>query len=218
MFESEGRGMTEVSKRLLELIGRRGMSYSELAAKTGIPKSALQRYATGETEKIPLNRMEAMAAALNTTPAYLLGWNKGADGGKLPSGAQPVRSFEKIPIIGAVKAGWNAPALEEADGYEYADVRGPERYFYLKVTGDSMAPQINEGDLALVHKQQSADSGDLIVAMVNGEEGTIKRYVRQGAAVILQPFNPDYAPMVLSEDELNDFHIVGKVVQTVHRW
>ena len=210
--------MTEVSKRLLELIGRRAMSYSELAEKTGIPKSALQRYATGETEKIPLNRMEAMAAALGTTPAYLLGWSKDTFGAKLPAGAQPVRSFEKIPIIGAVRAGWNAPAFEEKDGYEYADVRGPERYFYLKVTGDSMAPQINEGDLALVHKQQSADSGDLIVAMVNGGEGTIKRYVRQGAAVILQPFNPEYAPMVLSEDELDDFHIVGKVVQTVHRW
>lgn len=210
--------MTEVSQRLLELIGRRAMSYSELAEKTGIPKSALQRYATGETAKIPLNRMEAMAAALRTTPAYLLGWEKSAGGMPLPAGAQPVRSFERIPIIGAVRAGWNSPAYEEADGFEYADVRNPDRYFFLKVNGDSMAPQINEGDLALVHRQQSADSGDLIVAMVNGEEGTIKRYVRQGAAVILQPFNPNYAPMVLSEDELDGFCIVGKVVQTVHRW
>ncbi len=210
--------MTEVSKRLLEMIGRRSMSYSELAAKTGIPKSALQRYATGETEKIPLTRLEAMARALKTTPSYLLGWDKSAERGFLPGGAIPVRSFEKIPIIGAVRAGWNSLAYEEADGYEYADVRTPDNYFFLKVTGNSMAPHINEGDLALVHRQQSADSGDVVVAVVNGEEGTIKRYVRQGAAVILQPFNPNYAPMVLSEDELDDFHIVGKVVQTVHRW
>lgn len=210
--------MTEVSKRLLELISKRGMSYSELAAKTDIPKSALQRYATGETAKIPLDRLEAMARALKTSPSYLLGWDRGAENHSLPRGAIPVRSFEKIPIIGAVRAGWNGLAYEEADGYEYADVRTPDRYFFLKVTGDSMAPQINEGDLALVHRQQSADSGDVIVAVVNGEEGTIKRYVRQGAAVILQPFNPNYAPMVMAEDELNDFRIVGKVVQTVHRW
>lgn len=210
--------MSEVSKRLLELIGRSGMSYSELAEKTGIPKSALQRYATGETAKIPLNRMEAMAAALKTTPSYLLGWDRGANGARLPAGAIPVRSFEKIPIVGAVRAGWDSPAYEEADGFEYADVRNPGQHFFLKVKGDSMAPQINEGDLALVRRQQSADSGDLIVAMVNGGEGTIKRYVRQGAAVILQPFNPNYAPMVLAEHELDEFHIVGKVVQTVHRW
>jgi len=210
--------MSEVSKRLFALITKRGATYGELAEMTGIPKSALQRYATGETEKIPFNRLETMARALKTTPSYLLGWDKGEERRELPAGAIPVRSFERIPIIGAVRAGWNGMAYEEEQGYETADVRSPEDYFYLKVTGDSMAPQINEGDLALVHRQNTADSGDLVVAVVGGEQGTIKRYVRQGAAVILQPFNPEYAPMVLAEDELNDFMIAGKVVQTVHRW
>ncbi len=210
--------MTEVSKRLLNLITRRRMPYSELAQRTGIPKSALQRYATGETEKIPFNRLEAMAKALGTTPAYLLGWEKGAEDRFAPAGAAPVRSFEQIPIIGAVRAGWNGLAYEEDQGCELADVRCPQDYFYLRVTGDSMAPQINDGDLALVHRQQTASSGDLVVAVIGGEEGTIKRYVRQGAAVILQPFNPDYAPMILAEDELEGFYIAGKVVQTVRRW
>ena len=59
-------------------------------------------------------------------------------------------------------------------------------------------------DLALVHRQATADSGDIVVALVNGGEGTIKRYVRQGAAVILQPFNPNYAPMVLAGEELEE--------------
>ena len=210
--------MSEISKRLLGLIARKNMTYSELAEQTGIPKSALQRYATGETAKIPLDRLEALAKALRVTPGYLMGWEKDAAEIGLPKGAAPVRSVEKIPIIGSVRAGWNGLAYEEADGYEMADVRNPDTYFYLKVTGDSMAPQINEGDLALVHRQSTADSGDLVVALVNGGEGTIKRYVRQGAAVILQPFNPNYAPMVLAEEELEDFRIAGKVVQTVHRW
>ncbi len=218
MFGLGAEGMSEVSKRLFALITKRGASYGELAEMTGIPKSALQRYATGETEKIPFNRLEAMAKALKTTPAYLLGWDRGAESAGLPPGATPVRSFERIPIIGSVRAGWNGPACEETQGYEMADVRNPENYFFLKVKGDSMAPQINEGDLALVHMQKTADSGDLVVAIVGGEQGTIKRFVRQGAAVILQPFNPEYAPMVLAEDELDGFSIAGKVVQTVHRW
>lgn len=210
--------MSEVSKRLSALIAKRGLSYGELAEKTGIPKSALQRYATGETAKIPFDRLEAMAKALRSTPSYLLGWDRSAEAGKLPAGAMPVRSFERVPIIGAVRAGWNGLAYEEEQGYEFADVRNPSEYFFLKVTGDSMAPQINEGDLALVHRQCSADSGDVVVAVVHGDEGTIKRYVRQGGAVILQPFNPNYAPMVLAEDELDGFRIAGRVVQTVHRW
>lgn len=210
--------MSEVSKRLFELITKRGASYGELAEMTGISKSALQRYATGETEKIPFNRLEAMAKALKTTPEYLLGWERAPGRGQRLEGAMPVRSFERIPILGVVRAGWNGVACEEVQGYEMADVRNPENYFFLRVTGDSMAPQINEGDLALVHVQHTADSGDLVVAIIGGEQGTIKRYVRQGAAVILQPFNPEYAPMVLAEEELDGFSIAGRVVQTVHRW
>ena len=66
--------MSEISNRILALIQDLNISYGELAAMTKIPKSALQRYATGETEKIPLNRLEAIAQALHTDPAYLMGW------------------------------------------------------------------------------------------------------------------------------------------------
>lgn len=69
-----GDKMSERSKKLLNLINESGMSYGELSKKTRIPKSALQRYATGETEKIPIDRIETLAVALGTTPAYLMGW------------------------------------------------------------------------------------------------------------------------------------------------
>lgn len=209
---------TETSKRLLQMIERSGLKYSELSDATGISKSALQRYATGETTKIPSDRMRAMAKALGTTAEYLLGWEKGALSGGGNTGMTPARSLKEVPVIGSVKAGWNGLACEEPDGHELADVVNPGDYFFLKVMGDSMAPQINEGDLALVHRQDSADSGDVVVAIVGGGEGTIKRFVRKGAAVILQPFNPDYEPMVLAEEELRSLIIAGKVVQTVRRW
>lgn len=208
---------TEVSKRLFQLISKQGVTYSELAERTGIPKSALQRYATGETAKIPFNRLEQLADALGTTPQYLIGWESASSAG-LPKGAVPVRVFSRVPVIGSVRAGWNGLAEEEPDGWEHADVSHPEEYFYLKVIGDSMAPQINEGDLALVHRQSTAASGEVIVALVDGEEGTIKRFVRQGAAVILQPFNPSYAPRILADEELSSFRIAGRVVQTIHKW
>lgn len=68
--------MNDISKRLLELIESKGLSYGELAKITKIPKSALQRYATGVTIKIPLDRINLLASALNTTPAYLMGWEE----------------------------------------------------------------------------------------------------------------------------------------------
>ena len=68
--------LNDLSKRILELIEEKGLSYGELSAMTKIPKSALQRYATGGTEKIPLPRIEAIANALGVSSAYLIGWNE----------------------------------------------------------------------------------------------------------------------------------------------
>ena len=70
--------MSELSNRILNLILDKDLSYGELSRLTGIPKSALQRYATGETEKIPVDRLESIARALGTTSAYLMGWEEPA--------------------------------------------------------------------------------------------------------------------------------------------
>lgn len=68
--------MSEISERLLSIILEKEYSYGELSRLTGIPKSAIQRYATGETEKIPIDRLEALAAALGVSSAYLMGWEE----------------------------------------------------------------------------------------------------------------------------------------------
>lgn len=66
--------MSTLSERIYQAIKRAGLSYGELAEKTHIPKSALQRYATGETEKIKLARIQAIAEATGTDPKWLIGW------------------------------------------------------------------------------------------------------------------------------------------------
>ena len=72
--------MNEIAKRIYAAIADKNYSYGELAKITGIPKSALQRYATGETDKIPLNRLEQIAAALDVSAAYLMGWEDSPSG------------------------------------------------------------------------------------------------------------------------------------------
>ncbi len=67
--------MSERSQRILELITKKEISYGQLAKMTGIPKSALQRYATGQTDKIPIDRVVLLAKALGVQPAYLMGWD-----------------------------------------------------------------------------------------------------------------------------------------------
>lgn len=67
--------MSEISSRLQQAFVKKEYSYGELSKITGIPKSAIQRYVTGETEKIPLDRLEKMAAALGVSSSYLMGWD-----------------------------------------------------------------------------------------------------------------------------------------------
>jgi Helix-turn-helix. len=72
--------MNERAFKIITLIEEQNISYSTLSKRTGISKSALQRYATGVTEKIPLDRLVLMAAALNATPEFLMGWEGSKEG------------------------------------------------------------------------------------------------------------------------------------------
>ena len=67
---------TSIAKKILQAMSEKNMSYADLSTRTGIPKSALQRYATGVTEKIPLQRAESIAQALGFSPSALMGWEK----------------------------------------------------------------------------------------------------------------------------------------------
>lgn len=66
--------MEKIADRLMKAMKDNNVTYIELAKATNISKSALQRYATGETEKIPLDRLEAIANAIGVSAAYLMGW------------------------------------------------------------------------------------------------------------------------------------------------
>ena len=68
--------MNDISARILKIINEKEVSYGELSKLTGLPKSALQRYAIGETEKIPIDRLEKIAEALNVSAAFLMGWDE----------------------------------------------------------------------------------------------------------------------------------------------
>ena len=111
------------------------------------------------------------------------------------------------------------PRVEEDYGKEYACVKDPENYFFLVVKGDSMEPRISDGDLALVHRQNTLDNGDLGVLVYGADgEGTLKKYIQRGNSVILHPFNPAYEELVIKGEELDHLYIAGKVVETKAKW
>jgi len=122
----------------------------------------------------------------------------------------------RVPILGSVQAGVPVSAIEDIIGYEdiseeYSDGR---EYFCLRVRGDSMEPRLVEGDVVIVRHQQSADTGDIVVAMIDGET-TVKKFKSHENGVELIPFNDKYSPLFYSCESISDgsFSILGKVVE-----
>ena len=94
----------------------------------------------------------------------------------------------------------------------------PENCFYLRVTGDSMVNAgILEGDLVLLRRQETAESGQIVACLLDGEDATLKRFRVQRDMVLLQPENPAYEPRIvpLRDFETGAARIVGVAVRLV---
>ena len=202
------------SERLKALRKERKLSQAALSAQLGVTQQAVGKWETGRSTPDPAT-VARLAALLGTTTDVLLGVSPAPQDFGGPVGAY---MESPVPVVGSVRAGYGALAFEEDYGTEPAPVKDPENYFYLVVKGDSMEPRIHDGDYALVRRQPTLNNGDLGVMVFDEGEGTLKRYIRRGNAVILQPFNPDYPEKVIRGADLDHLYIAGKVVETKTKW
>lgn len=207
------------SELLKQCRKQKGISQAELASKLGVTQQAVGKWESGRSSPDPAT-VARIAEILSTTADFLLGLYRPVSNVTTPEERFFGNYAESlIPVIGTVKAGYGALAFEEDYGQEYARVKDPSNYFYLVVRGDSMEPRIQDGDLALVHKQDTLENGDLGVLVYGDEgEGTLKRYIQRGNCVVLQPFNPAYNELVIKGEDLNHLHIAGRVVETKAKW
>lgn len=207
---------SDFASRLKIVMDELKCNYEQLGAKLQMQPQTLNRYIL--SQRVPkVNIANEMAAKLEVNPLWLQGYDVDMHA-DFPDGAYSYSKGSRIPIIGTVKAGYNGVAFEEYEGYDYAEVSRPEDYIYFKVKGDSMEPRIHNGDLALVRKQPDVLSGELAVVIINGEEGTLKKVIKHEGTIVLQPFNSDYKPEIITGEKLNDIHIIGRVVETKTKW
>jgi repressor LexA len=117
----------------------------------------------------------------------------------------PVRAAGLLPLVGAVAAGLPRLADEQVDDWVQTPFAAD---FALRVTGESMRDAgILDGDVVAVRRQDTAENGQIIVAMI-GEDATVKRFERRDDHVLLIAANPDFAPIEVRED----FRVAGRVV------
>lgn len=190
-------------------------------------KSGIHRLITGLVERGYLQRLPNRARALEVT--------------RLPEGYQPsatpktpspsakpsmkekvinaVSDLMPLPLLGKIAAGTPIDAI--AHEGEYFDVPasmlGHGEFYALRVEGDSMIKAgINDEDIVIIRKTDRASDGRIIVALVDGQEVTLKRLRREGGKVILEPENDAYKPRVLTPDRVQIQGELSSLIRSYH--
>ena len=199
--------MAEIGKRIKEKRESIGMTQEELASKLGYRnKSSIAKIETGAND-IVQSKVVEFANVLNTTVSYLMGWEENSFANKGVS----------IKVLGRVAAGIPIEAITDIIDTEEIteELAKTGEFFGLKIKGDSMEPRIYENDVVIVRQQDDAESGDVVIATINGDEATCKRLRKYRDGIELISNNPSYEPMFFNNEEIinKPVRIIGKVVE-----
>lgn len=216
--------LNKFAERFSQLIKNSSIDIPKLAQMLGIKsKSTIYRYMNAEMAP-KITTVKCASEIFNVNPVWLMGYDvpmeKNTDDILKKIGAIPIsnKSMVKIPILGTVKAGYDYLAQENWQGtieVETSLVGDGKDFIALKVHGDSMSPVLIEDDIVIVKKQNDFETGDIVVAIVNGDEATIKKGKKNENSILLQPFNPSYEPLIFTHDEVKTIPvtIIGAVRQ-----
>jgi repressor LexA len=190
-------------------------------------KSGIHRLITALEERGFIRRLAHRARAIEilrlpdgTDPRGLVA--EVIEGGRAdpPAAAQRVEStvFD-VPVMGRIAAGTPIEAIQQVShsvGVPGDMIRRSGRHYALEVRGDSMIDAgICNGDVVVIHEQADAENGDIIVALVEGEEATLKRLRKQGAAIALEAANPAYETRIYRADQVK---VQGKLVGLIRSY
>ena len=190
-----------------------GLTQTELGAKLGVQKNAVSKWECGRVDGIPSSKIKAMAQLFNVPPSYLIDDNSYFTP---PTVTDDVTTFY---IQTNVAAHYNAISGDETFEGEKVEVptsylrgRKAEEYCAMRVTGNSMYPQFQDGDIVIVLKQETLDhSGQIGVICYGDGEMTIKRinYVNGEDWLELIPLNSEFPPKRIEGADLEQCKVIG---------
>jgi len=130
--------------------------------------------------------------------------------------AMSVNTTMVLPLMGRIAAGQPIEAVQSNETISLADFVRSKEVFVLEVRGDSMQDEaILNGDYVMVEKSRTAHNGDIVVALVEGTDATLKRFYREGETIRLQPSNADMQPIIVPAGSVE---VQGKVIGVLRKY
>lgn len=205
--------------RIKELRKKKKLSQVELAALVGVHQTAVSQWENEKTE--PGGEvLFKLAELFGVSVGYVLGYENSDREFRMKldlfnEDKQTISTW--IPVLGRIPAGTPIEAIEEVVDREdipSALARKGE-HFGLRIVGDSMSPVYLDGDTIIVRKQSDCESGEDCVVMINGDDATFKRVIKNENGILLRPLNPDYDVMMFSNEDIEKLpvRIVGIAVE-----
>lgn len=189
------------------------LTQQDLADKLNCSKSVIGLYES-ETRKPSLEVLIKLSNIFNCSIDYLLGKT---DVRKPVENINTPKKYYMCPVYGRISAGQPNWAEECIEGrlpidIELMNIVDPEECFFLRVNGESMNKEIQNGAYALIRKTDSVDDGDIAVVLVNGYDATLKVFNRQGDFILLEPMSTDssFKTQVYGKD--TEIKIIGKYI------
>lgn len=190
-----------------------GLTQKELADKCGYKSlTTINKIELG-INSIPLDVVEKLAKALQTTPSYLMGWDESPKDELFNNSSIRPVTLKRFPMLGEIACGKPIFANEEHEAYIDASANITAD-FCVTARGDSMTgARIFNGDIIFIKEQSMVENGQ-IAAVVIDNEVTLKRwyYYPDKSKLVLQAENPNYEPFVYVGEELNTIRCLGRAV------
>lgn len=204
-----------IGKRIRERRVACGLSVSDLAKQLGKNRSTVYRYESDEIENLPTDILEPIAAALHTSPAYLMGWTEDPvkEEKVMPSNLVRLDTVKYIPLVGEIACG--TPILAQENIVEKVLLPSHvDATFALECHGDSMiGAGIEAGDVVFIREQPEVETGEIAAIMIE-DCATLKKvyYDKMKSKLTLMPMNPSFDPFVYVGEEIRNIRIIGKAV------
>lgn len=199
--------MLKLYSNIKKLREERGLSQEALAKLTGYSdRSSITKIEKGLVD-LQQSKIELFAKALGTSVRELIGWDD----------EDTIRKGVQIKIYGRVAAGIPLEMIEDVIDIEEIseEMACTGDFFGLQIHGDSMEPKMSDGDVVIVRQQDDAETGDTVIATINGTDATCKRLRKYRDGIELIATNPSYEPLYFSNQEIAEkpVRILGKVVE-----